>query len=202
MKEDIARINLGTVGAGTASTFSSLPSASGKTSYLDKIDFNYSSQPYVSGKTNYADALNFDTRSAFNDAIAEKSVYGPTVEKAELITNPNYSGDSAILGWNNIDSTKRDWFKSQGYTADSFNENITGANAAYEQAHKGTDWGMQGYGGLALGVGQLGLGLASYFDQRGIAKKQKELLGQQIANNRTEMAATAKYRDALAENFT
>lgn len=36
---------------------------------------------------------------------------------------------------------------------------------------------------IGLGVGQLGLGLASYLDNKKTAKKQRSLLDQQIANN-------------------
>lgn len=52
-------------------------------------------------------------------------------------------------------------------------------------------------GQLGLGVGQLGLGIAGYFQNRGLADKQKEVLGQQIESNRAEIAARKNYRNAL-----
>ena len=52
-------------------------------------------------------------------------------------------------------------------------------------------------GQIGIGAGQLGLGLASYFQNKGLANKQKELLGQQIESNRAEMDARKNYRSAL-----
>ena len=49
--------------------------------------------------------------------------------------------------------------------------------------------------GAGLGLGQLGLGLAGYLDQRKIAGKQRQLLDQQIANNK-EVMANRKQRNA------
>lgn len=52
-------------------------------------------------------------------------------------------------------------------------------------------------GQIGVGVGQLGLGLASYFQNKGLADKQKQLLGQQIESNRAEIDARKNYRSAL-----
>mgnify|MGYP000444509649 CR=1 FL=1 len=52
-------------------------------------------------------------------------------------------------------------------------------------------------GQIGIGAGQLGLGLASYFQNKGLADKQKELLGQQIESNRSEIDARKNYRSAL-----
>ena len=52
-------------------------------------------------------------------------------------------------------------------------------------------------GQIGIGAGQLGLGLASYFQNKGLVNKQKELLGQQIESNRSEMDARKNYRSAL-----
>ena len=52
-------------------------------------------------------------------------------------------------------------------------------------------------GQIGVGAGQLGLGLASYFQNKGLADKQKEVLGQQIESNRAEIDARKNYRSAL-----
>ena len=52
-------------------------------------------------------------------------------------------------------------------------------------------------GQLGIGAGQLGLGIAGYFQNRGLADKQKEVLGQQIESNRAELDARKNYRNAL-----
>lgn len=48
---------------------------------------------------------------------------------------------------------------------------------------------------IGLGVGQLGLGLASYLDNKKTAEKQRKLLGQQIANN-ADLISRRKDRSA------
>ncbi len=57
------------------------------------------------------------------------------------------------------------------------------------------NWGMQGYGGLALGAGQLGLGVMSYLDNQKTADAQRKILGQQADNNEY-IAAKNKRNDA------
>jgi hypothetical protein len=52
-------------------------------------------------------------------------------------------------------------------------------------------------GQLGMGAGQLGLGIAGYFQNRGLADKQKEVLGQQIESNRAEIDSRKNYRNAL-----
>jgi len=53
---------------------------------------------------------------------------------------------------------------------------------------EGTDWGMEGYGGLALGAGNLGLGIASYLDNKKTADIQRNLLNQKYASNAESLA--------------
>ena len=55
-------------------------------------------------------------------------------------------------------------------------------------------------GQLGLGGANLGLGILGYFQNKGLADKQKEVLGQQIESNAAEIAARKNYRSAL-ENF-
>ncbi len=64
------------------------------------------------------------------------------------------------------------------------------------------NWGMNGYGGLALGLGQLGIGLMSMLDRRGITKKQKKLLDQQIANNKYEMNRYKNFQKNVGRGFS
>lgn len=49
-------------------------------------------------------------------------------------------------------------------------------------------------GQLGLGGANLGLGVLSYFQNKGLADKQKEVLGQQIESNRAEIDARKNYR--------
>ena len=52
-------------------------------------------------------------------------------------------------------------------------------------------------GQLGLGGANLGLGILGYFQNKGLADKQKEVLGQQIESNAAEIAARKNYRSAL-----
>ena len=61
-----------------------------------------------------------------------------------------------------------------------------------------TEWSSAMKAGqLGLGAANLGLGALSYFQNKGLADKQKEVLGQQIESNRAEIAARKNYRSAL-----
>ena len=64
-----------------------------------------------------------------------------------------------------------------------------------------TDWGMKGVGGTLLGAGQLGLGVASYFDTKKQNAKSRELMDQQIASNEYSLAATKKFRGDVSNAF-
>ena len=77
-----------------------------------------------------------------------------------------------------------------------------GANQ-YQNPYVDDKGNMTGYGQIqtGLGLGQLGLGVVSYLDNRKTAKKNRELMNQQIASNRAEMANTAAFRQGLAKQF-
>lgn len=56
------------------------------------------------------------------------------------------------------------------------------------------NWGMDGWGGFGLGVGQLGLGIASYLDNKKTADKQRHLMDQQAKQN------DYNYNKTIADN--
>ena len=61
-----------------------------------------------------------------------------------------------------------------------------------------TEWSSAMKAGqLGLGGANLGLGVLSYFQNKGLADKQKKVLGQQIESNAAEIAARKNYRSAL-----
>jgi len=63
------------------------------------------------------------------------------------------------------------------------------------------NWGMDGWGGLGLGIGQLGLGVMSYLDNKKTADKQRALLGQQYVNNTITMKNRASDRQHTIDVF-
>ena len=67
--------------------------------------------------------------------------------------------------------------------------------------NKPTDWGMTGMGGVALGAGQLGLGVMSYLENSKTADKQRALMDQQISNNQFALGSAKDFKAALAKNF-
>ena len=61
-----------------------------------------------------------------------------------------------------------------------------------------TEWSSAMKAGqLGLGGANLGLGILGYLQNKGLADKQKEVLGQQIESNRAEIDARKNYRSAL-----
>jgi hypothetical protein len=67
--------------------------------------------------------------------------------------------------------------------------------------NKPTDWGMDGYGGVALGAGQLGLGVMSYLENSKTADKQRALMDQQITNNKFALGNAKAYKEAVNKTF-
>ena len=64
------------------------------------------------------------------------------------------------------------------------------------------DWGYKEWGtagNLGLGAGQLGLGIASYFENKKTADAQRKLLGQQYESNANLMADRKANQSALAK---
>lgn len=85
----------------------------------------------------------------------------------------------------------------------SFNPSSSSSSSSASTGIMGnlTDWfGKQGNLNMmqgALGLGNLGLGLASYLQQSQYLKKQGNLLDQQISNNAYEMNQRKRMNDAL-----
>ena len=90
---------------------------------------------------------------------------------------------------------------SQAMWADEGGLHLAGSGADTSKDLLGMNpeqWGSAlKMGQIGIGAGQLGLGLAGYFENKKTAGKQRELLGQQIESNRSEMDARKNYRSAL-----
>ena len=63
------------------------------------------------------------------------------------------------------------------------------------------DWSMKGIGGTALGVGQLALGLGSYFEDRKTARLQRDILRQQGEANHYLLDKSKRNDTARANAF-
>ena len=79
-----------------------------------------------------------------------------------------------------------------------------GRSGLFGEKNNSTSWskwfgdkGNQAMIDAGLGLGKLGLGLASYLSQSDYLKKQGKLLDQQLASNRYEMGQREKINNAL-----
>ena len=113
------------------------------------------------------------------------------------------SAQTAVNMGGNADYMK--WLEDNNYNVG----NMTGADfASTEKLYNdrgiggpSTDWGMTGMGGVALGVGQLGLGAMSYLENSKTADKQRALMDQQITNNKFALGNAKAYKEAVNKTF-
>ena len=107
-----------------------------------------------------------------------------------------YLGDQGI----DINTLTGDQLTAQmtGYTDKGF---TFADQSGLGSVDTGTDWGMGGVGGAALGLGQLGLGVASYFEGKKTADAQRDLMGQQYASNQYQLAKDKADSASLSKAF-
>ena len=97
-----------------------------------------------------------------------------------------------------------DYIKAGDYTGAKdagFGGDETAFKLQNAQANKSIDWGMTGMSGVALGAGELGLGVMSYLENSKTADKQRALMDQQISNNQFALGSAKDFKAALAKNF-
>ena len=112
------------------------------------------------------------------------------------IVQPNTIADVSGLGYLNPTAVTTtltdDWFKMN-----MANSTVTDPKDMFMGMNP-TEWGSAMRAGqLGLGGANLGLGILGYFQNKGLADKQKEVLGQQIESNAADIAARKNYRSAL-----
>ena len=106
-----------------------------------------------------------------------------------------------------IPSVKESWDMSNAFDSmygignDATNSAIAKGNVDMGPTVENTDWGMNGMGGVALGAGQLGLGLLGYLDNKKTSGLQRDLLQQQYNTNASELAHTQAARKALEQGM-
>ncbi len=81
-------------------------------------------------------------------------------------------------GSNPANATAAADFGSKGLSFDN-----AGVGTITSPTTSSTNWGMDGWGGFGLEVGQLGLGIASYLDNKKTAGKQRNLMDQEAKQN-------------------
>lgn len=145
----------------------------------------------------------FSTKNALSGAAA-----GPTKENAELINDimpNNQVPNSALIDSSYLGQTPEYWQKFGAAGGVVGDNSVAGQALANKVSQDNMLMGMNPeqwgsalkMGQIGIGAGQLGLGLAGYFENKKTADKQRELLGQQIESNRAEIDARKNYRSAL-----
>lgn len=133
-------------------------------------------------------------QSAFATANQINPVTIAPVGLAETLGTTSYNGNTYGMDPASVklmqDASEFEGMKGLPNSTTDTSKDLMGLNP--EQ------WGSaMKMGQIGIGAGQLGLGLAGYFQNKGLADKQKEVLGQQIESNRAEMDARKNYRSAL-----
>lgn len=116
-----------------------------------------------------------------------KSQLGTPIVSTTTNSLPNTTGLGTVTP-----ALSDDYFKMQMFKPGAIEEKdmFMGMNP--------TEWSSAMKAGqLGLGGANLGLGILGYFQNKGLADKQKEVLGQQIESNRAEIDARKNYRSAL-----
>ena len=133
---------------------------------------------------------------------------GPTKENAKLINTimpNNQVPNSALIDSSYLGQTPEYWQKFGAAGGVVGDNSVAGQALANKVSQDNMLMGMNPeqwgsalkMGQIGIGAGQLGLGLAGYFENKKTADKQRELLGQQIESNRAEIDARKNYRSAL-----
>ena len=205
----------GTVGKNNKLTYGSL-SASDISNYNpDDMSFDYEPnenklksdfKKYYEVDPKYQKGLAADRQMTFGDTTDQKLFdYGNIYKgKDGSIMQSTFGSDEAI---NMADLNKFGLENPEAISAAAeqgdFNKLTFDDQGLQEGLPKeeGTDWGMDGYGGLALGVGNLGLGVASYLENKKTAELQRNLLEQKYGSNVEEMARKKRASSALNKAF-
>ena len=125
-------------------------------------------------------------------ASLSDSYFSPQSKPAVGNIQPDTSGLGYITTNPVAPALSDDYFKMQMYKPGETEQKdiFMGMNP--------TEWSSaMKVGQLGLGGANLGLGVLSYFNQKDLAEKQKEVLGQQIESNAADIAARKNYRSAL-----
>lgn len=138
-----------------------------------------------------------------------------TISSGNVDLTKGLGGTLGFGGTSRIDALSNTGFTSylgrEGLDINSLTgEQLDDYILKYEGFNGGIDSGKSSFlpegmsvmdaGKLGLGIGQLGLGLAGYLDASKTAKKQRELMSQQIANN-ADLMANRKARNASIQKY-
>jgi len=154
---------------------------------------------YIDNKAGFG----YDSNSGYGvPGIKNTGTYN--VNTAPTVASSNGGMFDGLFGPKDSSANIGEWYKGQfGTDLDLTKLSTTEQLALQTQFKKDTttDWGMGGYGGIALGVGQLGLGALSYFDQKKTGDKNRALMDQQLANNAAIMNTRKERQNDISSAF-
>lgn len=127
----------------------------------------------------------------------------------DLLKNLGFSGQEAAFSgekplWDDLPEATRLKMADAGMTPDSY---FMADQASLSPFMEGTstggfgDLGIMDQAKVGLGVGQLGLGIAGYLDNKKTADLQRENLGTQIASNKDLLATRKKRATDISSAF-
>jgi len=164
------------------------------------IDSYYGSIPGVSGLSG----------KAYNTAHNIDSTIGPTIANANKNSNlPDAVPTTGLVNGYTQDSINTlsdpnftEWAGNYGVDLNGkTNDEIAGLKQLQTGGDKDKWWGADSWGGFGIGLGQLGLGIASFLDGTKTADVQRRLLNQRYEANKETLANMRADRKHLANVF-
>jgi hypothetical protein len=148
---------------------------------------------YKPRKNSYIGGLgDFLAESSINEEKADLQKYGNQYSSiGDETTSQSFRNNNFLKNGETIGSISKTFENLPGSTSS------VGDNQNFLQKLMGGDSGAYNTVQAGLGIGQLGLGLASYLQQKETAEKQGKLLDQQISNNKFEMGNRRKMVEAF-----
>ena len=144
---------------------------------------------------NQIDQLNVDSlRIANNNSALSNTGLDPSKFGQSYLDNMSVGSDGKLYNSGITEQTNKAIAESN-VMAGSTQQNA-------DLLNKDTEWGVKEWGtagSLGLGAGQLGLGLASYFENKKTADAQRKLLGQQYDSNKEFIADRRANKEALSK---
>ena len=158
-------------------------------------------------------ALNIDMNNAITDSNASKNVFGTLGSTAIAPTNMNaamagngllsrsFDPNMSMEQFNALAEMDPVGAQKLGAAGVAFGKDGAQTGLFNQPKSDGTGWGMDGYGGVAIGAGQLGLGALGYLDNVKTAGKQRALLDQQLVSNNQALAEHTADRKHVNDVF-
>ena len=180
-------------------------------SYADNMSIGGDGKLYNTGITEQTDKILGESRTFNADKPLVESAFTndsavPIYGEAPTVPTDYSTMDAPTLTYSAADMkllSKPEFADYAGANNLDLNtkEGFDAAYKGFDANNESGDWGYKEWGtagNLGLGAGQLGLGIASYFENKKTADAQRKLLGQQYASNAEAINDRRANKAALA----